>query len=51
MPDLSGLTVSPGNDAMMSTIYQDTANSFQGSGVTTDTVQSNIKKLSQLFTP
>ena len=34
---------SPGNNAMMSTVYQDTANSFQGSGVTPDTVQSNIK--------
>ena len=33
----------------MSTTYQDIANSFQGSGMTTDTVQSNIEKLSLPF--
>ena len=44
MPDLSRLTATPGHGAKMSMIFRDAANSLQGSGISPNHGQPNIKK-------
>ena len=44
MPDLSRPTATPGHGAKMSMIFRDAANSLQGSGISPNHGQSNIKK-------